>query len=115
MSFLKKNRPTSPVTTKPHAIKHAPDVLLRPIVSEKASRLQSQGQYTFAVLPGVSKVEVKKAIEATYGVRVMGVNSLKLPRKTVRRGRTVGYTRERRHVVVRLAAGQSLNLGGTSR
>lgn len=84
-------------------------VYLVPVVSEKAARLKNLGQYTFAVKPGISKIEVKKTIEATYPVRVIGVNSVRLPRKTLRRGRTVGHTRIRCHMIVRLAPGQTID------
>lgn len=110
MSLLKKHKPAADTTQPVHKISVAPHVLLSPIVSEKASMLQARGQYTFAALPGVSKVVVKKLIEATYGVHVVGVNSLRLPRKTVRRGKTSGRTRVRRHVIVRLGKGESITL-----
>ena len=83
-------------------------VALVPLVSEKSSRLQPQGQYTFVVGPTVTKVELKKMVERTYNVRVAGVNSIRLPRKFVRRGRSQGFTKVRRHMIVRLSPGQSL-------
>lgn len=110
MSILKKHKPAAATPPPVRKISVAPHVLLWPIVSEKSSRLQSQGQYTFAAAPGISKVAVKKVIEANYGVHVLGVNSLRLPRKTVRRGKTSGRTRIRRHVIVRLAKGESITL-----
>lgn len=113
MAFLKKHSSKPESSAQPvRKLSHVPNVLLRPLVSEKANRLQALGQYTFMVAPDTSKIEVKKVIEATYGVRVVGVNSIRLPRKVIRRGRTSGQTRIRHHVVVRLAPGQSINLGG---
>lgn len=115
MAFLKKNTAKGAAARKDvRKIAAVPDVLLIPLVSEKASRLQPQGQYTFVVQPGVSKIDVKKAIEAAYGVRVVGVNSVRLPRKSIQRGRVRGTTRIRRHMIVRLAAGESLNLAATA-
>lgn len=81
---------------------------LVPLVSEKASRLAQAGQYTFVVSPNLTKIQLKQAIESQYKVRVVGVNSVRLPRKTVRRGRSSGTTKIRKHLVVRLAKGQSL-------
>lgn len=112
MAFFKRHKPpeAAPSAAAEHrtpTILHAPFV---PLVSEKSTRLQALGQYTFSVPLGVSKVTVKKVIESTYKVRVVGVNSTRLPRKTVRRGRSVGHTRVRRHLIVRLAPGQSLEL-----
>ncbi len=94
----------------PRERKSPSTLVLVPLVSEKSARLAHLGQYTFVVPPGTSKVEVKKAVEVSYGVRVVGVNSVRLPRKTLRRGRTIGHTRVRRHMVVRLAKGQTIDL-----
>jgi len=110
MSLLKKKSDSTVVNQPPKSISQAPSILLRPVVSEKASRLQQLGQYTFALRSNLTKIDVKKAIEATYGVKVIGVNLRNLPRKTLRRGRIIGQTRVRRQVVVRLAKGQSLEL-----
>jgi large subunit ribosomal protein L23 len=81
---------------------------LIPLMSEKSTRLNGLGQYTFIVNAKVSKIEVKKAIERAYGVRVVGVNSVRLPRKNVTRGRVHGTTKIRHHMIVRLAKGQTL-------
>ena len=113
MALFKKNSPTvKNITTAPTIVKSVsvPLIDLWPVVSEKATRLQTLGQYMFKVSPGVSKITVKKAVEASYGVRVVGVNSVRLPRKTLRRGRTTGRTKIRCHMIVRLAKGQSINL-----
>ncbi|MBI5465747.1 MAG: 50S ribosomal protein L23 [Candidatus Kerfeldbacteria bacterium] len=109
MALLKKFTAASSPSIQPTKRRAIPNITLLPLVTEKSSRLQALGQYTFAVRPGVSKVEVKKAIETIYGVRVIGVNSLRLPRKTVRRGRISGRTGLRRHMIVRLSRGQTLN------
>lgn len=109
MALLKKKKPVK-VYNLPKKINKAPAVLLLPQVSEKSARLQSQGQYSFRVKPGVSKVEVKKAVESIHGVRVVAVNVRNLPRKTVRRGRNLGQTKIRRIMTVRLAPGQALEI-----
>ena len=109
MALLARKKSSSVVaaTVKPQPKAHL-GVALLPLVSEKSTRLQASGQYTFVVGPTVTKVELKKMIERTYNVRVVGVNSIRLPRKFVRRGKSQGYTRVRRHMVVRLGVGQSL-------
>lgn len=81
---------------------------LTPLVSEKSSLMEAQNQYTFKVGVGVNKIMVKKAVEARYGVRVVGVNRVNLPGKIVRRGRTVGKRVKRVHMMVRLAPGQTI-------
>lgn len=84
--------------------------VLVPVTSEKATRLQQVGQYMFSVMGRVNKVEAKKAIESRYGVRVLGVNSLGLPGKVVRRGRSSGSRKARRHLIIRLARGETIDL-----
>ncbi|MFA4818799.1 MAG: 50S ribosomal protein L23 [Patescibacteria group bacterium] len=112
MALFAKNS-NKAATASYKTVQRAPETTLLPVMSEKAVRLQKLGQYMLAVKPGVSKIQVKKVIEAAYGVRVVGVNSAKLPRKNVRRGRTTGQTKVRRHMIVRLAAGQSIELSKT--
>lgn len=116
MSLLGKKKTSVKKVKKvidPKAItarKFVPEIDLLPVVAEKAVRMQQQNQYTFKVKPEVTKIDVKKAIEAIYGVRVLAVNSKRLPRKTVTRGRVVGQTRVRKYMVVRLAPGATLEL-----
>ena len=113
--FAKKKLDRNTPVGKPKAIafKLKSGVVAVPVVSEKASRLQQQGQYTFNIVGNISKVEIKKAVESAWGVRVLGVNSIGLPGKIVRRGRQVGQRKARRHLVVRLARGESIDLSKT--
>ncbi len=108
MALLGRKKPSLPVSAVHAQPKATLGVALVPLVSEKSARLQTAGQYTFVVGPQVTKVGLKKAVERTYNVRVIGVNSVRLPRKFVRRGRSQGFTKVRRHMIVRLSAGQSL-------
>jgi large subunit ribosomal protein L23 len=115
MAFLSRKKTTiinNSNTDKPAqagAVDFKPtSISLIPLVSEKSTRLNNLGQYTFIVNARVSKIEVKKAIERAYGVRVIGVNSVRLPRKNVSRGRVHGTTKIRHHMVVRLVKGQTL-------
>ena len=85
-------------------------VRLTPVVSEKSERMRRHNQYAFSVRGSLSKVDVKKAVESTYGVRVVGVNSVALPRKTVRRGRSSGTTSVRRRFIVSLREGEIIDV-----
>lgn len=112
MALLGQSKKHSALEPAQASARTLPFVLV-PTVSEKGTRLQALGQYTFAVDLKLNKVQIKRAIERVYGVNVVGINSLRLPRKTVRRGRQVGTTRIRRYMRVRLKAGQSLGLTST--
>lgn len=68
-------------------------ILIRPVITEKLSRLQEQeGKFTFEVLKSATKPEIKKAIEANYpGVKVAKVNTLIMPSKPKGRHTKSGF------------------------
>jgi large subunit ribosomal protein L23 len=86
------------------------DLVLRPIVTEKATLLLEQNQYVFDVQPQATKPEIKAAIESLFDVKVVGINTLRLPRKKRRVGRFVGYKAQYKRAVVTLAEGDSITL-----
>ena len=52
-----------------NAVAH--DIIVRPIITEKTSRLMELGQYTFEVLPKANKIEIRKAVEEVFKVKVV--------------------------------------------
>ena len=86
------------------------DILRRPIISERSMEtvLDREGneikRYTFEVPKTVNKVEIKKAVEEAFGVKVAKVNTMKLDGKTRRRGRTAGKTAKTKKAIVQLTA-----------
>jgi large subunit ribosomal protein L23 len=93
----------------------APEIILRPVVSEKSIDESSRGKYTFAVHPDANKIQIKAAIEQLYEkekVTVVSVNVLttkaKEKRRGTRRGRITGYTTPWRKAIVTLAPGQKI-------
>jgi large subunit ribosomal protein L23 len=63
-------------------------VLIRPVVSEKTYGLMDQGVYVFVVDPRSSKIEIRRAVEEAFGVRVDQVNTLNRKGKSTRNRRT---------------------------
>jgi large subunit ribosomal protein L23 len=57
------------------------EVLLRPVVSEKSNDLASMNKYTFAVSRRANKIDVRRAVEDRYKVRVSSVRVLTVPAK----------------------------------
>ena len=53
----------------------AEDIIIKPIISEKSSVGQSEGKYTFKVNKKATKVDIKKAVEKLFGVKVVSVNT----------------------------------------
>jgi large subunit ribosomal protein L23 len=85
-------------------------ILIKPLVSEKATFLKEEAQQvTFFVAPSANKIEIKKAVEEAYNVKVAGVNVVKRrPQPRVRNGRTVGQIPGFKKAYVTLAAGEKI-------
>ena len=93
----------------------APEIIIRPVVSEKSIDESGRGKYTFAVHSDANKIQIKAAVEELYkkeGVTVIAVNVLttkpKEKRRGTRRGRIVGHTTAWRKAIVTLAPGQKI-------
>jgi large subunit ribosomal protein L23 len=87
-----------------------PDLIRRPIVSEKATILLESNQYVFEVVPQATKPQIKAAIETIFDVKVTSVNTMNLPRKKKRVGRYLGYKSQYKKAIVTLAEGSSIVL-----
>jgi len=84
------------------------DVLLRPVLSEKAVAAIGSGKYAFFVHPSANRTQVKDAVERVFNVEVQKVNMAKVRRKQKRLGRFVGLTSQRKKAIVTLRAGQRI-------
>lgn len=85
-------------------------VLKTPQVTEKATSLVGQNQYVFKVWPRANKVETKKAIENLYGVDVISVKIIKVPRKRRRLGRISGWRKGYKKAIVKIKEGQKIEV-----
>nr|WP_199305859.1 50S ribosomal protein L23 [Pseudanabaena sp. FACHB-2040] len=86
------------------------DIIRRPLVTEKATLLLENNQYTFEVDPKATKPQIKSAIEELFDVRVVSVNTLMPPRKKRRMGRFMGHRAQYKRAVVTLASGSTITL-----
>jgi large subunit ribosomal protein L23 len=93
----------------------APEIVIRPVISEKSIDEAGRGKYTFEVHGDANKLQIKAAVETLYekeNVTVVAVNVLttkaKEKRRGTRRGRIVGHTTPWRKAIVTLAAGQKI-------
>jgi len=90
------------------------DVLRRPMVTEKSARLmETQNTYLFEVSDAANKIEVKRAVESLYGVKVVDVRTLRVRGKSKRFGRFEGKRSNWKKAYIKLAEGQSLPLFGS--
>jgi len=84
-------------------MRSAYDVIVRPIISEQSMEQQDIKKYVFEVARDAGKIEIKKAIEEVFGVKVAKVNTLRIKGKPKRQGRNpAGRTAEWKKAVVRL-------------
>lgn len=86
------------------------DLIVRPIVTEKATLLLEDNKYVFDVVPKATKPEIKAAIELLFDVKVKKVNTARLPRKTKRVGRFMGFKTQYKRAIVTLQEGDSIEL-----
>ena len=84
--------------TNPH------DIIIRPIVTEQSMAQMAENKYTFVVSKQANKTEIKKAVEAIFGVNVEKVNTLNYDGKVKRMGISVGRTASFKKAVVKLTA-----------
>ena len=86
-------------------------VLGRPVITEKATALkEAANQYVFRVPRSANKLEIRRAIEILFKVRVVGLQTLNVRGKKKRLGRFEGRTAAWKKAVATLAPGQSIEV-----
>ena len=83
-------------------MKNPHDIILRPVLTEKAYDGLADKRYVFEVAIGANKIEIKQAVEAVFGVKVASVNTLRTLGKIKRQGRYDGRTPEIKKAYVTL-------------
>lgn len=86
-------------------------ILEAPHVTEKAINMGQDNKYVFKVSPRGNKSEVKKAVRELYGVNVVDVNIINIPRKKRRLGQNQGFKSGYKKAVVTLAEGEKIETG----
>ena len=86
------------------------DLVKHLVITEKATRLLDNNQYTFEVDSKLTKLQIKKLISSIYEVDVIAVNTHRPPRKKKRVGLTEGSKTLYKRAIVTLQSGQSLFL-----
>ena len=85
-------------------------VLLKPLISEKATMVNALNKYVFAVSIHANKVEIKKAIIELYNVIPVSVNIVRSSGKFVRSNRGYGQRKDSKKAIVTLRKGDSIKL-----
>lgn len=93
------------------------NILIKPLINEKSEVLSEElGKYTFIVDKKANKVEIRKAVEAMYGVDVQAVNTMIMPAKErsrfTRTGVMKGRTSVYKKAIITLEEGEEINFYG---
>jgi large subunit ribosomal protein L23 len=83
-------------------------IILKPIVTEKATRLREGNKYAFQVHARANKIQIRQAVEAVFGVRVQSVRTVTVPAKPKRQGLYEGRRAGWKKAYVTLQPGQSI-------
>ncbi len=86
----------------------AHDIIIRPVVTEKSSALMELNKYTFEVRRDVNKIQIRKAVEEAFKVKVLSVNTINVKSKPKRMGASIGRTRSWKKAIVSLPQGQRI-------
>lgn len=86
------------------------DIIRRPIITEKTTiQKETANQITFEVAQQANRVEIKKAIEKLFDVRVASVRTAHVKGKRKQRGRIIGRRRDWKKAIVRLMPGERID------
>ena len=85
-------------------------IIKYPIITDKSTRLLENNQYSFIVDRYSDKLKIKTAIEYLFDVKVIKVNTCRLPRKKKRVGKYIGWKPQYKKAVISLAEGDVINL-----
>ena len=80
----------------------AQDIILRPVITENSMDGIADRKYTFEVAKDANKIEIAKAVEELFGVKVSKVNTINVDGKLRRYGRFEGYIASRKKAIVTL-------------
>lgn len=84
------------------------DIIRRPIITEKSALLAEKAVYTFEVAKDANKVEIKKAIEEIFNVKVVAIRTVNVHKKAKRMSRYEGFKAAYKKAIVRLEPGQTI-------
>ncbi len=86
------------------------DIIRRPLITEKTNiQKEVSNQFTFEVDRMANRVEIKKAVEGIFNVKVAGVRTMQVKGKAKRRGWIVGKRRDWKKAIVTLMPGERID------
>lgn len=89
-------------------MKTAHDIIIKPIITEDSMERLQNGRYTFKVAKDANKIEIAKAIEEIFGVKVAKVNTMNVKGKEKRMGRYTGFRPDWKKAIVTLEGDKTI-------
>lgn len=86
------------------------DVIIAPVLSEKATVLREEGKYVFKVQPSATKIQIKEAVSKLFNVKVLSCTTLNVLGKVKRVRGKLGKTSSWKKAIVRLAPGETIKV-----
>lgn len=88
------------------------EIIKAPVITEKSANMaQNEGKYAFKVDPKANKTEIKQAIEKIFNVKVVEISTINEKPKKKRVGRYSGLSNRSKKAIVKLAEGQTIDIG----
>ncbi|MDR2434326.1 MAG: 50S ribosomal protein L23 [Treponema sp.] len=86
------------------------DILLEPVLSEKANLLREQGKYVFKVDPAANKIQIKEAVRRLFNVHPIACTVMVVGGKPKRQRNRAGYTSTWKKAIVRLPKDEKIGI-----
>ena len=91
-------------------MKYFEDVLIEPVLSEKANLMREQGKYVFKVDPAATKPQIMEAVKKLFNVHPVSCNVMNYGGKPKRLRSRSGYTASWKKAIVRLAKDEKITV-----
>ena len=85
-------------------------ILIEPVLSEKANLLREEGKYVFKVDPRANKLQIKEAVRRLYNVHPVSCNVMRVGGKPKRLRSRPGYTSSWKKAIVKLPKGEKISI-----
>jgi len=85
-------------------------ILVKPLITEKATKLVAENKYIFVVSVKANKIEVAKAVQEVYGIKPVKVNMIKMMGKVKTRGRVTGQRKDWKKAIIELPKGKTISI-----
>ncbi|MBO4546161.1 MAG: 50S ribosomal protein L23 [Treponema sp.] len=86
------------------------DILIEPVITEKANALREENKYVFIVRPDASKIQIKEAVRKLFNVKVISCTTINVDGKVKRIRGSKGKTPSYKKAIVRVADGETIKL-----